>query len=278
MPEQHNNFKRFYRGTTSDFNEQEHLTDISMLRYTLERGLIEAGAIKNTFNSAKPYQKIFNGEGYRIPQNGGIKIRCINGRPADIITCYGEFPVSRLEGDYYNITDEGRQSAYEEKLIEKLGLKLESSRSIPTDIPGQERRIEIMLVNQLPWIEKPLPKAGESYLNHRINLTEDNTFENYRKNISADYGSIENYHQLIREETNNLETALELVNLNLINSNQEKYIIPETYFLHQPFHDGYRRTDYFRRHPEKIQPEMMRLKKSLYGQTQNTNIDLGREM
>ena len=157
-------FHQFYRGTTPDFNEHEYLADISRLRYELEQLLIKYGIIRKSTKQTND-TKIFDGQDYRIPQNGGIQIYSIEGRPCGIRTPYGTLKVSKLDYGYvYNTLDVAKQADFEKAVKEMFGLRTMDSFQQTGIIPNNPEhavRFEKMNVTKLPWKEKAIPQQTQ---------------------------------------------------------------------------------------------------------------------
>ena len=275
--EKQNNFHQFYRGTTPDFNEHEYLTDISKLRYELERLLIKYGIIQNSANEDS-VPEFFTGEGHRIPKNGGIRIYSIEGRPSEIVTPYGSFMITRKDRHYrYNNVDNIKQADFEKELKDLFGLECIDRADVTgllRNNPGHKIRFETMNVTKLPWKEKAIPQAGESYNVRRIR-------DDYPQSVIEDYGSVENYRHLLDEEKWHVKAGLQLVSMEFIEKGQDEYVMPDIQTMDKVYQQGETLSDFVRKYPEKAQAEKVRLinrikeKQALAGEI---NQDLGREM
>ena len=275
--EKQNNFHQFYRGTTPDFNEHEYLTDISKLRYELERLLIKYDIIQDLDNE-NTVSKFFDGEGHRIPKNGGIKIYSIDGRPVEIVTPYGSFPITRKDRNYReNNVDIVKQADFEKELKDLFCMDC-IDRSDVTGLypnnPGHITRYETMNVRKLPWKEEIILQAGEIYNVRRI-------LDGYPQAVIEDYGSVENFKHLLDEEEWYVQAGLQLVGMEFIEKGQDEYVMPDIQTMDKVFHQDETLSDFVRKYPEKAQAEKVRLinrvkeKQALAGEI---NQDLGREM
>ena len=269
------NFHQFYRGTTPDFNEHEYLADISRLRYELEKLLIKYGIIQNFTNQSNDL-KIFDGQDYRIPKNGGIQIYSIEGRPCGIRTPYGTLKVSKLDRGYvYNTIDAVKQAEFEKEVREMFGLRTKDSfqqSGIILNNPNHAVRFEKMNVTKLPWKEKAIPQAGETYLTHRV----PTEFTSYIESIHLlveKYGSVHEYAKLLSEEGNHVEKCLQVISMEFIEKGQKEYVIPEMNILHKKVQGGETLENFMQKYPEAARKRKQLL---INGIKQNQN--LGREM
>lgn len=274
--EKQNNFHQFYRGTTPDFNELEYLKDISKLRYELERLLIEYGIIRYSAKENNAF-KLFEGEGHRIPKNGGIQIFSVDGRPAEIVTPYGHFIITREDRDYLdNNVDVIKQANFEKELKDLFGLECIYRSDVAgfRHIDGRITRYERMNVTKLPWKEKAIPQAGKIYNIRRLN-------DPYPQSVIEDYGSVENYQHLLDEEKWHVEAGLQLVGMEFIEKDQDKYVMPDIQTRNEFFHYGKTLSDFMRKYPEEAQAEKVRLLnnfKERQALATEINQDFGREM
>ena len=274
--EKENNFHQFYRGTTPDFNEHEYLTDISKLRYELERLLIKYDILQY-LDDKIPFFDFFDGDWYRIPKNGGIQIDIVEGRPYEIVTPYGTFMVTRKDRAHrYNSVDDIKQADFEKELKDLFGLECIDRSVIGDSLPnnlGHKMRLEKMNVTKLPWKEKAIPQAGENYYVRRKN--------DHLQSVIEDYGSVENYKHLLDEEEWYVQAGLQLVGMEFIEKGQDEYVMPDIKTVYRVFRKGETLSDFVRKYPEEAKTEKLRLLnivkegQALAGEM---NQDLGREM
>ncbi len=269
------NFHQFYCGTTPDFNEYEYLTDISRLRYELEKLLIKYGIIQNTTKQVVDL-KVFDGQDYRIPKNGGIQIYSIEGRPCGIRTPYGTLKVSKLDRGYvYNVIDPVKQASFEKEVKEMFGLRILDSFQQTGIIPNKPKhavRFEKMNVTKLPWKEKAIPQAGETYLTHRV-PTEFTSYIESIHLLAEKYGSVHDYARLLSEEGKHVEKCLQLVSMDLIEKGHKEYVIPEMHIIEKNLQGGETLENYMQKYPEAAQKRKQLLIKGI-----KQNQDLEREM
>lgn len=269
------NFHQFYRGTTPDFNEHEYLADISRLRFELEKLLIKYGIIQNNTNQSVNL-KVFDDQNYRIPKNGGIQIYSIEGRPCGIRTPYGTLKVSKLDRGYvYNVIDPVKQAEFEKEVREMFGLRTKDSFKqsgiIPND-PSHVVRFEKMNVTKLPWKEKAIPQAGETYLIHR-GPTESTSYIETINFLIQEYGSVHEYARLLSEEGNHVEKCLQLISMEFIEKGQKEYVIPEMNIIQKKVQGGETLENFMQKYPEAAKKRKQLL---INGIKQKQN--LGREL
>lgn len=269
-------FHQFYRGTTPDFNEHEYLADISRLRYELEQLLIKYGIIRKSTKQTND-TKIFDVQDYRIPQNGGIQIYSIEGRPCGIRTPYGTLKVSKLDYGYvYNTLDVAKQADFEKAVKEMFGLRMMDSFQQTGIIPNNPEhavRFEKMNVTKLPWKEKAIPQAGETYLTHYMPAGNAEDYLESVRLFEDNYGSVYEYEKLLSNEKNHVEACLQLVSMDLIEKGQKAYVIPAVHTMEQELQCGETLESYMQKYPEAAKKRKQLL---LKGVKQNQELD--REM
>ena len=246
------NFHQFYRGATPDFNEYEYLTDISRLRYELEKLLIKYGIIQNNDKQAVDL-KVIDDQNYRIPKNGGIQIYSIEGRPCGIRTPYGTLKVSKLDRCYvYNAIDPVKQASFEKEVKEIFGLRtvdsFQQSGIIPNN-PNYIVRFEKLNVTKLPWKEKAIPQAGETYTLNVV-PTEFTSYIESVHLLAEKYGSVYEYARLLSEEGKHVEKCLQLVSMELIEKGHKEYVIPEMNTIQKNLQGGETLEGYMQKYPE----------------------------